>query len=194
MRQRARETLSREPDHVRERVKIVAGDIRRVRLRRRFPLIISPFNVFMHLYGRRDFERALATVRAHLAPRGRFVFDVLLPDVEELASDPARTYRGGFVTRPSDGRRFRYGEAFDYDPIAQVQLVTMIFADETHPDESFVTPLAHRQLFPAELEALLHYNGFRIEERWGDFSRGPLTRTSESQIIVCAASASRARR
>jgi hypothetical protein len=45
-------------------------------------------------------------------------------------------------------------------------------------------PLAQRQFFPAELEALLHYNGFAIERRFGDFAFGPLADDSEIQAIV----------
>ena len=45
-------------------------------------------------------------------------------------------------------------------------------------------PLSQRQLFPAELEALLHYNGFAVEERFGDFTFGPLRDDSEVQLIV----------
>ena len=40
---------------------------------------------------------------------------------------------------------------------------------EPNGGELFMTPLAHRQFFPAELEALLHYNGFSIEKLEGDF-------------------------
>ena len=180
----AERRLAREPRAVRERVELLRGDLRRVRLGRRFPLVISPFNVFMHLYERRDWERALATVAAHLRPRGRLVFDVLLPDALELARHPTRIYRGRSVRLPGDGRRYRYGERFDYDPVRQLQKVTMVFEDDEDPTRSFSTPLSHRQVFPAELEALLHYNGFRIEALWGDFEGGPLEAHSESQVVV----------
>lgn len=181
---RARARLARAPKTVRERVTFVRGDLRRVRLRRRFALVVAPFNVFMHLYTRRDLEAAFATVRAHLAPRGRFVFDVLLPYAKNLVRDPSRFYRSPDVTMPSDRRRYRYAESFQYDPVTQVQLVTMAFSERDRPENTFVVPLAHRQLFPAELEALLHYNGLDVVARYGDFARQPMTETSESQVIV----------
>jgi SAM-dependent methyltransferase len=146
--------------------------------------VISPFNVFMHLYERRDVERALATCRAHLAPRGRLVFDVLLPDLRALARDPDRFYKGRPILDATTRRRYAYSEAFEYDAIAQTQMVTSAFRDLEDPRQTFVRPLAHRQFFPAELEALLHYNGFAIEARYGDFLRGPLEAWSESQVIV----------
>jgi len=46
----------------------------------------------------------------------------------------------------------------------------------------WMTPLAHRQFFPREWEALLHYNGFEVERVEGDFAGGPLT--PESDVMV----------
>lgn len=181
---RAAERIAKLPAKTRERIELVRGDIRAVRLGRRFPLVISPFNVFMHLYERRDVERALETVHAHLAPGGRFVFDVLMPYAANLARDPMRLYKGRPIKSPTTGRRYHYGESFDYDAVRQVQLITMTFRDTSDEHDFFVTPLAHRQFFPAELEALLHYNGFRVERRYGDFDRSPLTAESESQVLV----------
>ena len=100
---------------------------------------------------------------------------------------PDLAYRAGFTTHPSTGRRYRVGEAFDYDPVSQVQLITIVFEDVLDPNETFIVPLAHRQLFPAELEAHLHHAGFIVEARWGDFDRTPLRGDSESQIIVARA-------
>lgn len=191
MLERAHAQLAKEPRRVRELVSLCRGDLARVRLRRRFPLVIAPFNVFMHLYERRDWERALSTVRAHMTPRGRLVFDVRLPDPIELGRDPLKTYRCRPIKRPEDGLRYRYGESFEYDPLTQIQMVTMVFEREGEPESLFITPLAHRQVYPAELEALLHYNGFTMTERYGDFAGGPITRESETQLIVARARAKR---
>jgi SAM-dependent methyltransferase len=184
---RAEARLEKEPRATRERVRLVRGDLRRLRLSERFDLVVSPFNVFMHLYDRRDLEQALETVRVHLARNGRLVFDVLVPSVRELARDPMKTYRSRPVVRPEDKRRYRYGETFEYDPITQIEMITMVFEREGEPESLFITPLAQRQYFPAELEALLHYNGFTIETRYGDFDGGPLTPDSDSQIILAKA-------
>lgn len=166
------------------------GDLRNFRTKRRFPLVIAPFNVLMHLYSRQDWERGLATVRHHLLPKGRFVFDVMLPDPGELSRDPDRVYRGPTVSVPGKEGPYRYGESFEYDPITQVQLVTMQFEPKKRTkkaaatDDGFITPLCHRQVFPAELEALLHYNGFSIKARYGDFEGDELSEESESQVVV----------
>lgn len=172
------------PASAREKLTLRAGDARSVRLKRTFPLVIAPFNVFMHLYTRSDLERALSTVRTHLAPRGRFVFDVLMPDLHAMVRRPGKLYRGPRLKDARTGRTYEYFEAFEYEATRQVQMVSMVFQSLSALDDLKVVPLSQRQFFPQELELLLHYNGFRIEHVWGDFARGPLVNESESQIIV----------
>ncbi len=55
------------------------------------------------------------------------------------------------------------------------------------PETAHLLALAHRQFFPRELEALLHYNGFAVEEHAGGFGGEPLSEASESQIVVARA-------
>jgi SAM-dependent methyltransferase len=180
---RARERAAALPRRARERIEIRRGDLRRLRLRRRFPLVIAPFNVFMHLYDRRDVERALSTCRHHLRPRGRLVFDVMVPEVDALAESPGKIFRGRPVKHP-DGHRYRYMESTHYDPVHQIRTVNMFLEREDDASKRQLIPLAHRQFFPAELEALLHYNGFRVEQRYGDFELRPFDGQGESQIVV----------
>lgn len=177
----ARTRGERLPRAVRERVTLRRGDMRRLRLGRKFPLVIAPFNAFTHLYTRRDFERALDACRAHLLPRGRLVFDVVMPDLRALTQDPERLYKAGTLLDPRDGVRYAHYEASHYDAGAQVRSVTIVLESQRG---SHALPLTQRQLFPAELEALLHYNGFAIERRHGDFSGGPLAASSETQVII----------
>jgi SAM-dependent methyltransferase len=187
MRARAKEKAAALPRAAAARVQIRAGDARSLRLGRTFPLIIAPFNVFMHLYTRRDLERALAGVRRHLAPRGRFVFDVLMPDLRAMVRDPGRLYKGPAVTHPETGARYDYFEAFSYDALREVQLMSLVFQSQERLEDLRSLPLSQRQFFPEELLALLHYNGFQVTARYGDFARGPLSGDSESQVLVTRA-------
>jgi hypothetical protein len=45
--------------------------------------------------------------------------------------------------------------------------------------------LTHRQFFPLELAALLHYNGFSVEAHEGGFDGGALVPESEEQVLRC---------
>ncbi|MDH3728009.1 MAG: class I SAM-dependent methyltransferase [Myxococcales bacterium] len=184
MLEQAEENVRRLAPTARDRIELRQGDLRKLRLRRRFPLVIAPFHVWNHLYTRGDIEQGFRTVRHHLRRGGRFAFDVLLPDPASLARSPAKRYRGGLVPHPHDGIRYRYSEYFSYDPASQVETVMMDFEHPDDPNRSFCTPLTQRQFFPAELEALLHYNGFTIESHRGDFEGKPISLATESQVIV----------
>jgi SAM-dependent methyltransferase len=179
--ERKRAKMSRRD---RDRLSFVLGDLFEARIGRRFPLVISPFNVFMHVYDRRELGLALETVRSHLAPGGHFVFDVLVPDSAALARNPERLYRSHDVKLPPEGALHRYRERFEYDPVTQVQTVTMYFEPVDTSRPPVTQTLTHRQWFPAELEAAMHYEGLDVVERYGDFERGPLDELSESQILV----------
>jgi SAM-dependent methyltransferase len=184
MLERARANALRLPKAVQSRVELRRGDMRRLRLERRFPLVIAPFNSFTHLYDRQDWERTLAACRRHLGARGRLVFDVVMPDLRALTQNPERLYRGRDVVHERDRGRQRYYEASHYDAVRQIRSVTMVLERADTPSSQQAIPLTQRQVFPAELDALLHYNGFEIEQRYGDFEFGPLTQTSEAQVIV----------
>jgi SAM-dependent methyltransferase len=187
MLEQAHQRLDRLPRAARDRVELRQGDLERLRLRRKFPLVIAPFNVWMHLYTREQIERGFATVHHHLDAGGRFVFDVLLPDPVSMARDSSRRYRGGEVPHPRDGARYRYSEYFSYDPVTQVETVIMDFEHPRQKERSFCTPLTQRQFFPAELEALLHYNGFELESIAGDFDGTPIDAATESQVLIARA-------
>ncbi len=183
-----RARLRAEPEAVRALVEVRRGDMRAARLGRRFSLVTCPFNAFLHLYERRDVERFLARAREHLTPRGELVLDVSIPEPAELARDPGRAHFAPRFRYPGpdgrDGPMVRYSERFDYDRLRQVLFVAMEFAP-TDGSAAWMTPLAHRQFYPQELEALLHYNGFTVTERHGDFFRAPLTPDSATMILHC---------
>ncbi|HEX2733808.1 MAG TPA: class I SAM-dependent methyltransferase [Polyangiaceae bacterium] len=165
------------------RVRARLGDMRRVNLKRRFPLVIAPFNALLHLYTRQDVERFLARVRGHLEPRGVFVFDYAMPRVRDLDPDPERWYKGPKVRHPELGETVRYAERFHYAPVAQVLSTWIRFegSDSEHSGEQLLT---HRQFFPQELEALLHYNGF--ESRWSaDFSGSRPNSLTDVLVVEC---------
>ncbi len=177
-----RARLRREPKEVRARVRAVRGDMRRARLHTRFDLVVATFNTALHLYTRHDVEQFLARVREHLGPRGRFVVDLSMPVPADLARPPSLPFHAPRFRHPSAGVVVKNRERFDYDPVRQVLFVSMEFEPVAAPADAWVTPLAHRQFFPQEWEALLHYNGFEVEHVFGDFCGGPLTATSDVMV------------
>jgi SAM-dependent methyltransferase len=179
--------LRAERPAVRDRVTLRRGDMRNLKLDQRFDLVLCTFNTFLHLYGRRDVERFCSRVRAHLRPRGRFVVDVTIPDPTELVASPDRAYRVPRFRHPTTGQVVRYAERFTYDPLSQVLTVGMEFELRDEPQQRWTTPLAHRQFFPQELEALLHYNGLDVVAVHGDFETAPPDEDATSLIYHCRA-------
>lgn len=177
-----RRKLKAETREVRERVTLRAGDMTEVALRKQFNLIICPFNTFLHLYDRASAEAFLARVRRHLAPGGRFVFDVSVPAPEDLARDPGRAYKVPPFRHPTAGCVVKYEEYFAYEHVSQILYVDFVFTSRDDPSRKWKTRLAQRMYFPQELEALLHYNGFAVMGIEGDFSGGPLTGASDTMI------------
>jgi SAM-dependent methyltransferase len=174
--------LKHEGPAVRARVRAVRGDIRTTRVEGTFPLVVAPFNTFLHLYDRVDVERFLAGVRAHLAPGGRLAFDTSVPSPADLSRDKTRPVAG----RPLKlrGVRYRYRERFEWDPLLQVLLIEMAYIPEDG-SPGFSRLLAHRQYFPKEIEAVLHYGGFEVERCLADFSDAPAHRGAGSLAWVC---------
>lgn len=177
-----RARLSAEPAEVRKRVSLHEGDMRSLRLKKRFPLVLCPFNTALHLYTREDVEDFLARAHDHLTPGGELVMDLSVPVMQDLLREPTRAYKAPRFRHATTGEMVNYQEHFDYDRVRQVLFVSMEFEPIGKPDEGWMTPLAHRQYFPREWEALLHYNGFDVEKVSGDFYGGPLDRTSDVMV------------
>lgn len=185
-----RAQLEREPPQVAERVTALRGDMRKKCIDARFPLVIAPFNVFLHLYDREDVEQFLARVREHLLPRGRLVFDFSVPVPGDLDRDPEERFGTPRFKHPETGQLCRYWEQFEYDPLRQVLLVWLNF-EPVDGSEPWSVPLTHRQYFPREVEALLHYNGFDDLEWSADFTDAEPHDKADSLVVSARARAPR---
>ncbi len=194
MLQACRKRLSSLNARTRARVHILQSDFRQLPLAGRFPLILCPFNAFMHLYTRADIESALAEVRRLLTPDGMFALDVFHPDPVWLARNPTRRFARTRLRHPRTGERLIYTTSHVYDPETQLAWIRFFYEPDEgrsplkapdQPAQVRVVQLAQRLFFPAELEALLHYNGFAITYRAGGFDDSPLSPVSSEQVI-CA--------
>jgi len=177
--------LRREPADVRARLRLVPGDMRAVRLRQRFPLVLAPFNTILHLYESADVLSFFDRVRSHLAPGGRFVFDFSVPSPGDLARKPDQSYGAPRLRHPSTGQLVRYAERFEYDPVRQLLLVRMEFLPEDG-SEPWTVALTHRQFYPQEMRLLLSQGGFDPVELTADFTDAPPGPDVDSLVVSCA--------
>jgi SAM-dependent methyltransferase len=166
---------------------LARGDMRDLPVRGPFPLVICPFNAFMHLYFLTEVEACLAEVRRVLAPGGQLVLDVLNPDLRWLLRDPERRWAKLRFRHPVDGLRYVYSTNHTYDAKHQIAHIKIYYDCLDDPARSVTVALAHRQFFPQELRALLAYNGFRVLAAYGDFAGRAFEEDSDSQVLVCVA-------
>lgn len=166
-------------------VEWVHGDMREFDLGRTFDLVFIAANSLLHLHEAEDLVDCFRSVRRHLAPGARLIFDVFNPSVRMLAqADGVRRRRDelSFVD-PARGV-VHVDVAETYDATAQVTHGRWYFSTDSEAD-FVVAPLEIRSIFPQELPLLLSLGGLRVVERFGDWSRAPLTASAAVQLYLC---------
>ena len=180
-------------------IRWIEGDARAFDLGgERFRLIFLTGNAFQAFLTNADQEALLGRVRAHLHDEGFFAFETRNPrwrTREERDEDPDGLFvdletRAEEEARPSftdaEGREVRESRTRTYDHVAQVMHWTSYRRwHEGAQERTKITRIALRYTFPQELAALLHYNGFSVVQRYGDWDGEPLTAASPSIIVVC---------
>lgn len=177
---RLRDKLVTEQNRV--PVRLFLHDMHDFDLGEKFPLIIAPFRVFQHLTTIDAQLRFLANVTRHLAPQGRFVFDVFNPRFDILVNADGTEREDTAETKLSDGRTFRRAYR-----IARVRWVDQVSESELvyYVDgQRYVQAFEMRWFLPAELQHLLARAGLRVRDVYGDFARGPLVDGAPEQVVV----------
>ena len=170
------------------RLPFVRGDVRAFDLGRKFRFIFIPAQSLSHLHKREDLEACFACVRQHLAEGGRFLIELFNPSVKILAREPEQHYpagRGEYTEADGGGRVIVTAQA-RYDAATQVNHIRYYFRSEKGEGE--VLSFEMRQFFPQEIDALLVYNGLRIERKYGNYEEAAFGNDSPKQLIVCQAS------
>ncbi len=172
------------------RVSFSAGDMRTLRLHRRFDAVILAFNTLMHMTEDADLRSALETARAHLSPSGRFYFDIHTPlPSTGSESDPEGRYDPQEMIEARTGHRYVVSENNVYLPRQQINLMRFYYqrvdrnGAPVGPERRSVLRL--RVIFPRELDHWLRLVGLEIVEDWDDFERsGPFTAKGGRRVVV----------
>lgn len=190
---RAQNKRAALPAEVQERLRYVHGDMRTVRLGRTFDAVVLGFNTLLHLVRDDDLEAALETVRAHLAPEGRFYFDVHTPHFGLLERDPNGRYDPQQMIDPHTGDRYVVTESNRFLAREQLNLLSFHYqrvdrAGAPQGPERTIT-LRLRVMFPRELDRWFELAGLRILGEWDDFGREtPFTGRGGRRVAVAGLS------
>ena len=148
------------------RVDFVEGDARTLRLGRRFDLVLLTGHAFQVFLTIEDPRAALATIAAHLAPGGRFIFDSRNPVCREWEEwGPEDSMR--LVDHP------RFGAVSAWNDVA-FDPATGIVTYGTHYEIRATgqrLSAASRIAFPekAELDMLITEAGLKVDRWLGDW-------------------------
>jgi len=166
-------------------VEWLQGDMRDFDLGGRFDFVFIAANSLLHLLEAGDLVSCFRSVRRHLAPGARFVFDVFNPGVRLLAgADGVRRTRESLSFMDPDRGNVSVDVAETYDAAAQVMRGTWYLSTDSEPD-FVVAPLEIRSVFPQELPLLVSLGGLRLIERFGDWSGRPFAGDASLQLCIC---------
>lgn len=167
---------------VRNRVRLVRGDIRMLPFRpRAFALVMAPYGILQSLIRERDLSESLEAAARVLPRGGRLAID-LVPDLPAWSE-----YRGKKTLTGAMGRR---GRVTLLESVRQDRRKRLTIFDQTFTlargrrrhVERFT--LTFRTLSVPEMAGRLERAGFRIEAVLGDYQGGPWDLRADVWILV----------
>ena len=164
-------------------VEWVKADCRDFALDQQFGLIFFPANSLLHLLTWQNLQACLTQVKKHLKPEGTFVFEIFNPSLIMLMRDPSQRYPVGAYADPDGRGTITVTENNVYDAATQINHIHWHYRLEGQQEIS--AELNLRMVFPQEMEALLHYNGFRLAAKYDDYDETPFAAQSSRQLVVC---------
>ncbi|MFF4243800.1 class I SAM-dependent DNA methyltransferase [Streptomyces sp. NPDC001822] len=151
---------------------VTIGDFATTRVDGEFSLAYLVFNTIMNLTSQDAQVDCFRNVAAHLAPGGRFVVEVVVPELRKLP--PGQT-AVPFRMTPT---RWAYDL---YDVATQAMSSNYI---EVEDGRGSFRSIPFRYVWPAELDLMARIAGLRLRERWEDWGREPFTNESGRHVSV----------
>ena len=167
----------------------VQGDMRSLSMARKFALVIVPYRGFLSLLSVEEQRRCLESIKAHLLPEGKLVFDIFVPDLHTLTEDSTAPVHSWDVTHPDTGHRLIVWDQSRFDNHNQVINVRMIIEELDRAGEvvrKLYRDFQLRYIHRYEAQHLLELCGFYVLDLFGDFERQPLDEASTNIVCVAA--------
>jgi SAM-dependent methyltransferase len=155
-----------------ESLEVSIGDFATTEVAGSFSLAYVVFDTIMNLTTQAAQVACFRNVAAHLAPGGRFVIEVSVPDLRRLP--PGETIRPFRVSAT--------GWGFDEYDVERQGLVSHHFDLVDDRVERLSIPF--RYVWPAELDLMAELAGMTPSERWSGWNREPFTGDSRTLVGV----------
>jgi Dimethyladenosine transferase (rRNA methylation) len=156
---------------------VTIGDFATTTVDGAFSLAYLVYNTIMNLTTQDAQVACFRNVAAHLEPGGRFVVEVMIPELRRLP--PGETFH---VFASSEN----HWGIDEYD-VANQGLISHHMEVVDGILETLSVPF--RFVWPAELDLMAQLAGMKLRERWGGWRREPFTRDSHQHVSVWEKSA-----
>ncbi|MFD7118887.1 class I SAM-dependent DNA methyltransferase [Streptomyces sp. NPDC059922] len=154
-------------------IPVVIGDMATAVAPGKFSLVYLVFNTISNLLTQDEQVECFRNAARHLAPGGRFVIELWVPELRKLPPGQTAT-----VWQCEPG----YIGLDTYDVLHQHVVSHHFRFDETQ--EARLSRSPHRYIWPAELDLMARLAGFELETRHADWDGAAFTAESRSHVSV----------
>jgi SAM-dependent methyltransferase len=151
---------------------LTIGDFATTRVAGTFSLVYLVYNTIGNLTSQEEQIACFRNAAAHLAPGGRFVIELGVPDL--------RRFPPGARAQPFEVSATHLG--FDTMDTATQQGVSHHYLIDGDRVTRFECP--YRYAWPSELDLMARLAELGLRERWADWDRSPFTAESRKHISV----------
>jgi SAM-dependent methyltransferase len=160
-----------------EEIRVVQGDMATASAGEGFALVYLVYNTIANLLSQDEQVECFRNAARHLAPGGRFVIELWVPQLRALAPGHAGTVE---VSEPG------YLLVDTIDTLNQ-RLTSHHVRFDPRPDgsrEARIGLSPHRYIWPSELDLMARLAGFERESRWSGWRGEAFTGESTSHVTV----------
>ncbi|MFB7330709.1 class I SAM-dependent methyltransferase [Streptomyces adustus] len=154
-------------------IPVIMGDMATTVAPGKYTLVYLVYNTISNLLNQAEQVECFRNAARHLAPGGRFVIELWVPELRKLPPGQTATV---WQTEPG------YIGLDTYDVLHQYVVSHHFRFDDTTQAKLFRSP--HRYIWPAELDLMAQLAGFELEARHADWTGAAFTAESRSHVSV----------
>ena len=170
-------------------LKLLWADMRDFNLSSEFKLVIIPFRGLLSLLSVDDEIRTLMNIKRHLAPGGKLIFDIFVPDLDMMVQEGDVPYHFRDVADTEIGRHLVVWNQARYDAFSQVMSIRTTIEqldDSGRVSSKIYRDFALRYIFRWEMHHLLGLCGYDVRALYGNFERGEFREDSTEMVWVAS--------
>ena len=179
------------PEAAQRCLTFVQGDLLRWKAPDPFDLIITPCSSLAHLLSLDDQIAAWTRAYDNLAAGGRFVVDLVMPNLlayaDSMQTPPRAVLEIDIDTEdPQNGDRLLRYKTTRYIPHEQRAEIRFLY-DKLSGNatvDRYVSDFDSHVYYPREVELLFRLTGFDVESRYGDYQMRRLRQRSRAMIFT----------